>query len=339
MDEKGFMAGVCGKQKRIFSKASYKRNHARQSLHDGNREWITLIACICGDGTTLPPSLIFQADSPNIQSTWVSDVDKKKHSVYTTVSPSGWSNDDAGLGWLEQVFNPATKAKARRSWRLLIMDGHGSHLTIDFLTLCAEQRILVLIFPPHSTQSLQPLDVCCFSPLATYYTQALTRHLHGSQGLTPIKKGDFFKLFWEAWTNTFTAKLVQSAFSSVGIVPLNPNVILDKFTPSEAEEAAAKAWHEVDDWRHNDKLWHQSVKDPAAEEAKELRQVIHSLTNQNELLKLERDGLQQALEDQKPKQNKGKALPLVQRRETRSKTQWWSPQGLNEAKHLQDIFD
>ncbi|EFQ95865.1 hypothetical protein PTT_04460 [Pyrenophora teres f. teres 0-1] len=92
MDEKGFMAGVIGKQKRVFSKASFK---------------------------PLPPSLIFQADSANVQSNWVSDIDKKKHSVYTTVSPSGWSNDDAGLGWVEQVFNPLTKDKARRKWRLL----------------------------------------------------------------------------------------------------------------------------------------------------------------------------------------------------------------------------
>jgi hypothetical protein len=113
-DEKGFMAGVIGKQTRVFSKASFKRKHARQSSHDGNCELIALIACVCGDGAVLPPSLIFQADFTNVQSNCVNDIDKKKHSVYTTVSPSGWSNDDAGLGWVEQVFNPLTEDKARR---------------------------------------------------------------------------------------------------------------------------------------------------------------------------------------------------------------------------------
>ena len=62
----------------------------------------------------------------------------------------------------------------------------------------------------------------CFSPLATNYFTALTRHLHSSQGLTPFKKGDFFKIFWEAWTQTFTEKLVLSSFEAVGIAPLNP---------------------------------------------------------------------------------------------------------------------
>lgn len=104
--------------------------------------------CVWGDGTALSPSLIFQADSMTVQSKWVSDIDKKKHSVYTAVSPSGRSNDDAGLGWVEQVFNPLTKEKARRKWRLLIMDGHSSHTTMDFLSHCAGERILVLIYPP-----------------------------------------------------------------------------------------------------------------------------------------------------------------------------------------------
>jgi hypothetical protein len=301
MDEKGFMAGVIGKQKRVFSKALYKREHAQQSSHDGNREWITVIACVCGNGTALLPGLIFQADSANVQSNWVSDIDKKKHSVYTTVSPSGWSNNDAGLGWVEQVFNPLTKDKARRKWRLLIMDGHGSHITMDFLSYCAEERILVLIYPPHSTHTLQPLDVVCFSPLATNYTTALAIHLHSSQGLTPFQKGDFFKILWEAWTQTFTGKLILRSFEAVGIAPLNPNVILNCFTPSQAEAAAAWAFNEADNWRHNNKVWRQPVKDPAADEAKELRQTLPQLTNQNELLKMERDGFREALSHTKTK--------------------------------------
>ena len=54
MDEKGFMIGVIGKSKRVFSKSSYGRQHNRQSLHDGNREWITLLAGVCADGSALP---------------------------------------------------------------------------------------------------------------------------------------------------------------------------------------------------------------------------------------------------------------------------------------------
>jgi hypothetical protein len=322
MDEKGFAAGVIGKSKRVFSKASYQRKHARQSLHNGNRKWITLVVCICADGTALPPGLIFAAESKNIQSTWVSNLDKKKHSVFTTVSSSGWSNNDAGLAWLEQVFNRFTKRKAHGNWRLLILDGHGSHITMDFIKLCDKYHILLAIYPPHSTHTLQPLDVVCFSPLAGNYSKVLTKHLHQSQGLLPFKKGDFFCLFWEAWTTTFTGKLVLSSFKATGLVPLNPGVILDRFAKSKPEQGTIQSANSGEDWRDTDQTWRQVVKDPSADEAKKPRQTFHHLSNENELLKIERDSLQFALNTERSKPKKSKPLPLIQCQETRAKTQW-----------------
>jgi hypothetical protein len=50
-----------------------------------------------------------------------------------------------------------------------------------------------------------------------------------------MKKDDFFRLFWAAWVQTFTEKLVLSAFKHTGLIPFNPNVILDKFATKEAE--------------------------------------------------------------------------------------------------------
>lgn len=56
-------------------------------------------------------------------------MDLERHHCYFTTSPLGWTNDDIGLAWLEQVFDRETKAKARTRYRLLIIDGHGSYLT------------------------------------------------------------------------------------------------------------------------------------------------------------------------------------------------------------------
>lgn len=35
-----------------------------------------------------------------------------------------------------------TKEKARRRWRLLISNGHGSHITIKFIDFCDANKIL-----------------------------------------------------------------------------------------------------------------------------------------------------------------------------------------------------
>jgi hypothetical protein len=93
------------------------------------------------------------------------------------------------------VFDRHTAAKARRQWRLLILDGHGSHLTPKFLEYCDAHRILLMIFPPYSTHSLQPLDVVLFAPLSRHYTKELTHYLQRTQGLTRITKRDFYSNF------------------------------------------------------------------------------------------------------------------------------------------------
>jgi hypothetical protein len=198
MDEKGFMIRVLGKSKRVFDKVLYKERRFKQASHDANREWVTVILCICADGTTLPPAAIFSAASEKVQANWVHDIDAETHSIYFSVSPSGWTNDDLGVAWLKQVFDPATKRKARRKYRLLILDGHGSHVTKAFIDYCDDNRILVLVYPPHATHTLQPLDVSCFKPLSQNYSKELIYHNYTTEGWLPVQKADFISLFWPA---------------------------------------------------------------------------------------------------------------------------------------------
>jgi hypothetical protein len=164
MDEKGFLIGLIGRSKRIFSRRMWEKGEVRASLQDGSREFLTLLACICANGTALPPSLIFSSTSGDIRSSWIEELHPEEHEIFITNSPTGWSNNDVVLAWLEQVFDRHTKGTGGR-WRLLIVDGHGSHVTMEFITYCDQHRILLLVFPPHLTHTLQPLDVVMFAPL------------------------------------------------------------------------------------------------------------------------------------------------------------------------------
>ena len=88
------------------------------------------------NGTALSPDLIYQAVSGNIQDSWLQDFDHTKHNCFFASSPSGWTNDELGYAWLTNIFDRETKEKAKRSWRLLILDGHGSHFTMKFINYC-----------------------------------------------------------------------------------------------------------------------------------------------------------------------------------------------------------
>jgi hypothetical protein len=61
-------------------------------------------------------------------------------------------------------FDRSTKAKARSIYGVPILDGHESHLTKAFIEYCDQNRILLIIYPPHSTHTLHPLDVVVFKP-------------------------------------------------------------------------------------------------------------------------------------------------------------------------------
>jgi hypothetical protein len=193
----------------------------------------------------------------------VKEIVAEKHSTFCSNSPTGWLNNDLGLAWPEQVFDRETKKKAQRKWRLLILDGHGSYLTNDFIDFGDDNKILLCIFLPHSTHSLQPLDVVMFSPMATSYSQELSRFLHYLLGLIGVKKGDFFPIFWLAWMRTFKRDTILKGFKATGIFPMDAGVILKRFKKSTLEQAMVPESSDVGDgssWRQLRKLFDAVVK-------------------------------------------------------------------------------
>ena len=68
MDEKGFTTGVIGGSKRVFSKRKFNKGEVKAPLQDRNRDWVTVMACVCADGGTLPPEVIYPAAGKAIKS-------------------------------------------------------------------------------------------------------------------------------------------------------------------------------------------------------------------------------------------------------------------------------
>ena len=228
MDEKGFLLGKLHKTKRIVSKYQLDKGYLTGSGQDGNREWITLLACICMDGTHLPPAIIYQAQTGNLQDSWLDDYDPESQCAFFASSPNGWTNDKLGFHWLTRVFDVNTKLKARhaRDPRLLFIDGHGSHINMKFLTWCEKNNVHVALYPPHSTHRLQPLDVSLFSPLANFYSQNLDNWILETSGLSSMSKREFWKLFYPAFKAAFSEENIESGFRKTGLRPLDAEAVL-----------------------------------------------------------------------------------------------------------------
>lgn len=230
MDEKGFMMGRTGKQRRIVPLAQAREQGGTSARMDGSRLWVSLLACICADGSALTPAVIFPGKQ--VGEGWMDELsDEEKY--WVTASEKGWTSEEIGLRWLEEVFHPETQAKAGQRRRLLIMDGHSSHVNSAFIQQCDSFRINLLILPPHSTHRLQPLDVGLFSPLATAYTTIFDRQWQAHEGRLYVNKARFFGILMQAWHRAVTSDNIQGSFAKAGIYPHDRSLVINKvFRPT-----------------------------------------------------------------------------------------------------------
>jgi hypothetical protein len=217
-DEAGFMMGKITTQ--LVVTGSERRGRPK-AIQPGNREWVTLIAAINAAGWSVPPFFIF-AGKYHLSAWYEEDIPRD---WAIAVSDNGWTNNELGVEWLKH-FNAYTQTRVVGARRLLVLDGHESHHSLEFQELCKENNIYTLCMPPHSSHLLQPLDVGCFSPLKRAYSrevEALIRH-----HINHITKLEFLPAFKAAYNRTFTSANICSAFRGAGLVPLQPDTVLSK---------------------------------------------------------------------------------------------------------------
>jgi hypothetical protein len=283
------------------------------------------------------------AKSGNIQDAWLNDFDPQQHQCFFASSPTGWTNDELGYQWLVRIFDGETKAKARRQWRLLILDGHGSHVNMRFINYCDKSKILLAIFPPHATHTLQPLDVSLFSPLSRAYSSELEQFIHDCQGYSRIKKRDFFRLFWTSWEKAFTSQNIYSGFQNTGLYPFDPEKVLQRFTKKEesrpSSSESSNSILKAEDWHRIRELLYEVVTDVYDKKAQKLNNTTISLSTENILLKLRCQGLEKGLVNEQKRRNRKKSLLLGLPADSDGGAIFYSPKKVQQARDLQNQKD
>jgi hypothetical protein len=216
-DEAGFAMGVIATAKVVTSSEAKNRP---KTIQPGNREWVSIIQGVNSYGWALPPFIIFKAQ--NHLSAWYEDSGLPDDWVIT-LSENGWTSNSIGYEWI-QHFDQHTNSRTIGTYRLLILDGHESHLSAQFQHYCTEQKIITLCMPPHSSHILQPLDVSCFAPLKLSYGKQIETFVRNQ--LNHITKLEFLSAFKEAFKATFTEQNIKSGFRATGLVPYEPQSVL-----------------------------------------------------------------------------------------------------------------
>lgn len=224
MDETGFAIRSIKRRRVIVD----RRMNQKFPVQPGRQEWVTALECICGDRSTVNPLIIFKGE--NIMSDWILPAKKHlKSSWKFSVSSKGWTSDIHGLEWLRKCFEPDTREKANGEWRLLILDGHGSHVTGRFLVHCLISRIHIMRLPPHTSDLTQPLDVGVFGPLKTALGIALEPILE--KEVSRLHKSEWLTGYIEARDKAFCEDNVLGSWRGAGLIPFDPEKVLRHILP------------------------------------------------------------------------------------------------------------
>ena len=188
------MIGFARILKHIIAISAFKSGRVTKARQDGSREFISLLACVLATGKWIKPLLVYPGVSQDLRTGWVQDIIEDSIAHFIT-SESGWTSNDIGQVWLQQVFERYTKPKRATIKRLLIVDGYSSYINMAFMDWADSHGIILLILPPYTTYRLQPLDVGLFQPLSTVYSKGLEKVISSGGGQVLMSKALFYSIF------------------------------------------------------------------------------------------------------------------------------------------------
>ena len=135
-------------------------------------------------------------------------------------------DQELGLHFIK-AFDEMTRSHADPNFpRILHLDCHTSHVTLNFLQYAKEHNIVVMGYVPHTTHLCQGLDVVLFSPHKRAFAEEREKH-ERETGQT-LGRAEFVVVNHRAVIRVFTPSNILAAFRKTGIRPFDPTVITRK---------------------------------------------------------------------------------------------------------------
>jgi DDE superfamily endonuclease len=114
-----------------------------------------------------------------------------------------------GLHGFKMTLIQQHKMKAAGQYCLLILDGNNSHCMFMVCKYAADNKIIIICLPSHTTHALQPCGVGTFGPLTQSWKQVVTI---ASQSLIAIQKDNLLLYYHTARVEALKPLTIQSAF-------------------------------------------------------------------------------------------------------------------------------
>lgn len=214
-DETGFQTDA-GTQKVLCKRGSRNPTKLVGSVTKG---MYTVLMCCNAVGEFLPMFINYKG--LHLYTTWCNN---GPNDCRYNCSPSGWMEAPQFLDWFVNCFIPAT-AKLEGT-KVLILDGHNSHISIDLIDLAVENNIEILCLPAHTSHVLQPLDVGVFKSVKQSWRYVL-REFYKKTNYKNVDKLIFPSLMKQLYeSGCFSRANAIAGFEGSGIFPLCKDKII-----------------------------------------------------------------------------------------------------------------
>ena len=204
---------MTGGKVKIITPTSKKKVSKLSGLYGEKGEHVTLLTTICSDGSSLNPLFIFSGKRMSVE--LVKAVHASFPDAEVAVSPKRWIDNGIFLETSEHFIHNLPPI-SERGYKLVIYDGHESHIQPEVASLAMQSKVEILTHPPHTSHVLQPLDKRVFGP----FKAALKREIDSILDLG-ICKVDIPKLCRAAMDQSFTTTNITAAFAAAGISPIH----------------------------------------------------------------------------------------------------------------------
>lgn len=122
--------------------------------------------------------------------------------------------------WVQDVFLPNTTPSDPSQRRLLVLDGHGSYTTTEFMWNCVINNVQLVYLPPHTSHVLEPLDLGVFSSLKSTYRKELSYRAQWGDK-TIAGKRQFLELYYIAREKGLSVQNIKSGWQATGLWPIS----------------------------------------------------------------------------------------------------------------------
>ena len=118
---------------------------------------------------------------------------------------------DAFSKWFEKFAN---ESKDRPL--LLLFDGNLMNISLSVIKRAMEERIIIIKFPPHVTDVLQPLDVASFGPFKRLWEVLLQERVNTYSAKSNLTKCVFINQLFKIWKEEMNSTNIIIGFASTG---------------------------------------------------------------------------------------------------------------------------